>query len=249
MKKMLDQTKNSGLIRSPKVASSKPFQLAEIPPEHMMKAVKIYSALNFDRGTMLHSIRCANTAYKLASALELPEFDRRVAYLVGALQDVGKENLFREHRQLMETPRDLLTEEQKDLIRAHVSNGEKKTRDICEGWREREAAAAGVGCHHEHLDGSGYPNKLNGDQIPISARIVTPIDVFDAMMQKRRYRTWSMTKEEAVHYLVYRKTWFDEQVLRKLIEIIGYNFDSVLLNLPKMLKKIKEYDIPSVPSF
>ena len=42
--------------------------------------------------------------------------------------------------------------------------------------------------HHEHWDGSGYPNKLRGEEIPLCARIVTIADVFDAMTSKRSYK-------------------------------------------------------------
>jgi HD-GYP domain-containing protein (c-di-GMP phosphodiesterase class II) len=45
-----------------------------------------------------------------------------------------------------------------------------------------------VACHHEYLDGSGYPNGLRGDAIPIEARITTVSDIFDALSSQRVYK-------------------------------------------------------------
>ena len=50
-----------------------------------------------------------------------------------------------------------------------------------------------IAFHHEYLDGSGYPFKLKGEQVPIEARIVTVADIFDALTHKRPYKkTWSV---------------------------------------------------------
>ena len=49
-----------------------------------------------------------------------------------------------------------------------------------------------VSCHHEFLDGSGYPRKLKGDDIPLEARIITVSDIFDALTSRRPYKEgWS----------------------------------------------------------
>jgi len=69
--------------------------------------------------------------------------------------------------------------------------------------------------HHEKYDGSGYPNGLAGEQIPLTGRIVAIADVFDALTSVRPYkRAWS--EEEAVDYLVQQK---------------GKHFDPALVDL------------------
>jgi putative two-component system response regulator len=55
-------------------------------------------------------------------------------------------------------------------------------------------------CHHEKWDGTGYPRRLRGEEIPIAARIFTVIDVFDALTSDRPYRN-AWTKEEALRYI------------------------------------------------
>ena len=55
-------------------------------------------------------------------------------------------------------------------------------------------------CHHEHWDGSGYPRGLKGEQIPLSARIFSVIDIWDALLSDRPYRkAWS--REKVIDYL------------------------------------------------
>jgi two-component system response regulator RpfG len=55
-------------------------------------------------------------------------------------------------------------------------------------------------CHHEHYDGSGYPDGLAGEEIPLAARIVTVADVFDALISPRPYKN-AWTIEAALKYL------------------------------------------------
>jgi HD-GYP domain-containing protein (c-di-GMP phosphodiesterase class II) len=55
-------------------------------------------------------------------------------------------------------------------------------------------------CHHERWDGTGYPRKLKGEEIPLAARLFAVVDVFDALTSNRPYRkAWS--KEKALQYL------------------------------------------------
>lgn len=80
--------------------------------------------------------------------------------------------------------------------------------------------------HHEHYDGNGYPKKLKGDEIPISARIMALVDVFDALTNNRIYKP-AWTIEETVQYIISKKgLQFDpiiveifENKINKFIEI------------------------------
>jgi HD-GYP domain-containing protein (c-di-GMP phosphodiesterase class II) len=64
-------------------------------------------------------------------------------------------------------------------------------------------------CHHEWWDGSGYPNGLKGEEIPITARIFAVVDVWDALLSKRPYRP----------------AWSEPEVLNYLREQSGKHFD------------------------
>jgi len=69
-------------------------------------------------------------------------------------------------------------------------------------------------CHHERWDGSGYPRGLRGEQIPLSARIFSVIDVWDAMVSDRPYRQ-ARSVEEARQYIIEQSgTHFDPQVVQ-----------------------------------
>jgi HD-GYP domain-containing protein (c-di-GMP phosphodiesterase class II) len=77
-------------------------------------------------------------------------------------------------------------------------------------------------CHHEHWDGSGYPRGLKGEQIPLSARIFSVIDIWDALLSDRPYR----------------KAWQRKKVIEYLKEISGSYLDPAIV--PVFLKMIGE---------
>lgn len=74
-------------------------------------------------------------------------------------------------------------------------------------------------CHHEKWDGSGYPNRLSGEDIPLSARIMAIADVYDALISKRVYKT-SFTHEEAMKTIIEGKgSHFDPELIDAFMEI------------------------------
>jgi HD-GYP domain-containing protein (c-di-GMP phosphodiesterase class II) len=76
-------------------------------------------------------------------------------------------------------------------------------------------------CHHEKWDGTGYPRKLKGEEIPLSARVFAVVDVFDALTSNRPYRkAWA--KEEALAYIQEQsgKHFFPEAV-KAFLEMLG----------------------------
>jgi PAS domain S-box-containing protein len=77
-------------------------------------------------------------------------------------------------------------------------------------------------CHHEKWDGTGYPQKLKGEQIPLAARIFAVVDVWDALTSDRPYRkAWK--KKKAVEYIREQAgKHFDPKVVEAFLEMIGY---------------------------
>ena len=69
-------------------------------------------------------------------------------------------------------------------------------------------------CHHEHWDGSGYPRGLKGDQIPLSARIFSVVDIWDALLTDRPYR----------------KAWPRDKVLEYIKEVSGTTLDPKIVD-------------------
>ena len=70
------------------------------------------------------------------------------------------------------------------IMRTHVEQGQ----DIVQGAGWLQGAAEVVSCHHEKWDGSGYPNRLQGNRIPLAARIFAVVDVYDALSSRRPYK-------------------------------------------------------------
>ena len=78
-------------------------------------------------------------------------------------------------------------------MRRHVDIGVALIRDV----PELDEVLAAVGCHHEHIDGSGYPHGLKGDASRSRGRILAVADAYSAMMSFRPYRRAHTTQEEA----------------------------------------------------
>jgi putative nucleotidyltransferase with HDIG domain len=133
-----------------------------------------------DSYTAGHSLRVRDYALHLAEAVGLDRRRTERLRLAAALHDIGKVAI-PDH--ILNKP-DKLTEEEFDLVRQHPVTGERILTPIV---RNREVLAAIRG-HHERLDGSGYPDGLKGDQIPLLARLIAIPDCFDAITTSRAYR-------------------------------------------------------------
>jgi len=125
-------------------------------------------------------------------------------YLAGLLHDIGKmgidESILRKKGKL--------SEKELEHIRSHPAIGAGILNEI----KQMRPIVAAVLCHHERVDGKGYPNGLTGDQIPILGKIVALADGFDAMTSKRVYRD-ALTLEQALAEI--KKglgTQFDEKI-------------------------------------
>ncbi len=93
--------------------------------------------------------------------------------------------------------------------------------DLCAGMRTLETVLPLIRHHHEKLDGSGYPDGLGGREIPLTVRIMSVADVFDALHTKRSYkdsfplsRCFGILREEA------GKGWWDREVVEALVRVM-----------------------------
>ena len=153
----------------------------ELEPEIQFDALKsLASSLELlDPYTHGHSQRVARYAAMIARTMHLPEEQVNKVRTAAAVHDVGK----------LEVPLEILnkpgrlTDEEFDVIKTHAFRGAEMVRVL--GDPELTEMVAH---HHERLDGSGYPSRLGGSEIPLGARIIAVADTFDALTSTRAYR-------------------------------------------------------------
>jgi putative nucleotidyltransferase with HDIG domain len=141
-----------------------------------------------DRYLKGHSARVALYATEIARALDLAPETVEVVRRGAMLHDLGKLSIM---DTILRKP-DRLTAEEFTIIKSHPMVGAK----ILEPLRFLARETCAVRHHHERWDGTGYPEGLGGEDIPMAARVVTVADVFDAITSTRPYRT-ALALEEA----------------------------------------------------
>jgi putative nucleotidyltransferase with HDIG domain len=135
-----------------------------------------------DTYTSGHSERVAKYAEAIAREMGISGQDLEYIGVAGYLHDIGKIVV---DRAIINNPRPLTEREFRELNR-HVNTGYEILSHISHPWKD---IAYMTKCHHERVDGTGYPQGLTGSEIPLGSRIVTLADSFDAMMTDRPYRT------------------------------------------------------------
>lgn len=133
-----------------------------------------------DRYTAGHSAAVAIYARDIAERMGLTERDQELVHLCGLVHDVGKIGL---PASVLEKPGALTLDERREMER-HSVIGEEILRNV-DDYGE---IAQIVRSHHERVDGTGYPDSLAGDDIPVLARIIAVADAYNAMTSDRPYR-------------------------------------------------------------
>lgn len=159
-----------------------------------------------------HAREVANIAVRIARTLRLPEMDVRNIRFAGLLHDIGKIGV---SGGIIRKPSKLTVEEESAMKRHPVIGA-----DIMQPIELLTDAARLVRHHHEHYDGSGYPDGLAGEDIPTGSRIVFVADAFNAMTTDRPYRR-ARSRQEAMKILQeYAGYQFDPAVVRALESVI-----------------------------
>ena len=163
----------------------------------------------FTRG---HADRVSRIAGAIARELGLAERQIEVIELAGLLHDIGKIGV--EDRILMK-PQRLETDEQ-ELMRRHPIYG----ASILEPSAALRPLVPIVLHHHENFDGSGYPEGLRGEDIPLGSRIIIVADAYEAMTSDRIYRK-AIGHDRAMEQLnKYKGVQFDPRVVRSLEQVV-----------------------------
>lgn len=161
-----------------------------------------------------HCERLSEYSVALAERLGLPDEICVALRRAGIVHDVGKVAV-PEHI-LLKPGR--LTDEEWKVMRQHPIIGER----ICQPLKSFRLVLPIIRHHHEKLDGTGYPDGLRGDEIPLTARILQIVDVYDALTTERPYRK-AMTPAEAFSVLrdEVKRGWWDASLLDEMEELIS----------------------------
>jgi HD-GYP domain-containing protein (c-di-GMP phosphodiesterase class II) len=167
-------------------------------------AVSVLAERYPDIGEHLYSV--SDLAGEMGRRIGLPQDELTALIHAASLHDVGK----------IAVPDAILEktgpldEDEWQFVRQHTIIGER----ILGSAPALADAARLVRASHERIDGSGYPDGLSGDEIPLGARIISVSDAFDAMTSPRPYRTGTMSVDEALAELRNNTgTQFDPEVV------------------------------------
>src|SRR5438477_9821046 len=172
-----------------------------------------------DISTGVHSTRLAEWAIRVAREMDFPE-DRFYQVEVAALlHDIGKigvpDSILKKAGPL--------TEEERAIINRHPEYSWSILR-LFPGLEEASLYALH---HHENIDGTGYPARLKGQDIPLVSRIISVIDAYDAMVSNRCYRKGLPHAEAVRRLLESAGTQFDLDVVQSFIPIAEQETDDV----------------------
>jgi putative two-component system response regulator len=161
-----------------------------------------------DPYTAGHSGRVSMYADLLGEHIELPEAELKALHQGTLFHDLGKIAV----RDEVLNKAGRLSAEEFEEMKRHPEVG----RDLLRHMRTLAASLPVVAHHHEHLDGSGYPDKLSGAQIPRIVRIASIADVYDGMTSARPYRE-AMPAEEALQELAKEaaRGWWDADLVKE----------------------------------
>jgi putative two-component system response regulator len=187
-----------------------------------------------DKYTGDHCERLARYSVSLGTALGLPRGQLQALHRGGFLHDIGKvcipdSILFKKGP---------LSQEEWVVMRAHTIKGE----EICRPMKTLAPVLPIIRNHHERWDGSGYPDGLKGEEIPLTARILQIADIYDALTTARPYKA-ALSREEALQILEEEASrgWRDRELIslfQDCCQTIELRQDSVSESLENMRREL-----------
>jgi len=160
-----------------------------------------------DKETEGHSRRVTATTLKVARVMKISEEDIEHIRRGAILHDIGKMSVPDE---ILHKP-DKLTDQEREIVKEHPYTAYKLLSPIPFLKKALDIPY----CHHEKWDGTGYPQGLKGNDIPLAARIFAVADVWDAIGSNRPYN----------------KAWPREKMIAHLVEQSGKHFDPIIVNI------------------
>jgi two-component system, response regulator RpfG len=168
--------------------------------------------------TGMHVIRVGHICATLARAVGMAEEECKRFLLAAPMHDIGK----------VATPDGILlkpgplTPDEFEIMKLHTIAGHEILKDSASAMLQLAAEIALT--HHERFDGNGYPRGLKGSEIPLSGKLCSIADVFDALTSARPYKE-AWTIEQAVEHIdSARETQFDPE----LVDVFHRSFDEIV---------------------
>lgn len=160
-----------------------------------------------------HALRLIKLSKAIGIRMNLSDEKLNELELLSTLHDIGKIGV---SDSIINKP-GKLTAEERIMMNKHPEIGYR----IAITSKELLPIAEYILCHHERYDGSGYPQGLKGNDIPLLARIISVVDAYDAMTEDRPYRK-AMTKEAAIREISLNAgTQFDPEIAKIFIDIMS----------------------------
>lgn len=176
--------------------------------------INLIDLKNYDDYTYRHSLCVAILSITTGISLELNENMLTEIAICGLLHDIGKMTI---PINIINKP-DLLTPEEFELVKRHPITAVKilkKNRFITQPILD------GILSHHEKYDGTGYPNGLKGDDIPLYGKILAVADVYDALTSTRSYRRACFPNEAIEYVMGCADIHFDYEILQAFLKNIA----------------------------
>jgi putative two-component system response regulator len=177
-----------------------------------------------DTDTGVHIIRMSQYCAKLGEALGMNDRDCELLLNASPLHDIGKIGI---SDSILKKP-GKLTPEEYEIMKTHTTIGAKLLSGSTSPLMKLAQTIALT--HHEKWDGTGYPNKIKGEEIPFTGQICSVADVFDALTSKRPYK----------------EPWTSEQAIEEMVKGKGTHFNPAMIDrflaiLPEIEKIKKKY--------
>ena len=211
----LQNSLQAEVTRQTKLAERRQEEAEQLFEEMIMALAQAIDAK--DHYTHGHSQRVAEYSAQLSLLLGDDPQQVRLIYYMGLLHDIGKIGI---PVKIINKP-GRLTNEEYDVIKSHSAIGAEVLNPI----RIRPELMIGARYHHEKFDGSGYPDKLAGEDIPRAARIIAVADAYDAMTSDRSYRKGMMSQKVYEEIAKKSGSQFDPEIADIMLAYLKENMD------------------------
>ncbi len=181
---------------------------------HYTTSVKIFANLIELREGSDHNRRVAEQARQLAIAMGLPNEDIQNLLFAALLHDIGKLAL---PDTLLNRPISKMSHDEQREFEKHPLLGQAALVAL----EPLDAAAELIRAHHEHVDGTGYPDRLKGADIPLGARILAVVDDYHGLLNGTLLERHYTTQEASDYLLRERNQRYDAKVVNHFIELLA----------------------------